>query len=156
MLPDALYHFSKKSIQVSNPAFWLVGGSAIQKCIDFYLELPKTEWKQLNLGALYYIFVHMINGITFICKYAILKPIFSCNQSQFNPLYLLLSLYHIQGHNYKRYALHWLQFIWFLLCMYNRYHSRFIDYLAHPNLSATLVTDQKWPLKVVSVSLTKV
>ena len=24
-----------------------------------------------------------------------------------------------------------------------RYHSRFFDYLAHPNLSATLATDQK-------------
>ena len=42
----------------------------------------------------------MINGITFICKYAILIPIFSCNQSQFNPLHPLYSLYNIQGHNY--------------------------------------------------------
>jgi hypothetical protein len=29
---------------------------------------------------------------------------------------------------------------------YSRYHSRFFDCLAHPNLSATLATDQKLPL----------
>ena len=36
-----------------------------------------------------------------------------------------------------------------------RYLSRFFDCLAHPNLSATLATDQKWS-KVVFVVLTKV
>ena len=35
-----------------------------------------------------------------------------------------------------------------------RYHSRVFDYLAHPNLSAALATDQKWPFAFVS--LTKV
>ena len=29
-----------------------------------------------------------------------------------------------------------------------RYHSRVFDYLAHPNLSAALTTDQKWPFKL--------
>ena len=29
-----------------------------------------------------------------------------------------------------------------------RYHSRVFDYLAHPNLSAALATDWKWPFKL--------
>ena len=33
-----------------------------------------------------------------------------------------------------------------------RYHSRFFDCLAHPNLSATLATDQKWPLSHLRIS----
>ena len=33
----------------------------------------------------------------------------------------------------------------------NRYHSRFFDYLSHPNLSATLATDQKWPLSCLRI-----
>ena len=32
-----------------------------------------------------------------------------------------------------------------------RYHSRFFDFLAHTNLSATLATDQKWPLCPIHV-----
>ena len=34
----------------------------------------------------------------------------------------------------------------------NRYHSRFFYCLAHPNLSATLATDQKWPLSCLRIS----
>ena len=34
----------------------------------------------------------------------------------------------------------------------NRHHSRFFDCLAHPNLSATLATDQKWPLSHLRIS----
>ena len=33
-----------------------------------------------------------------------------------------------------------------------RHHSRFFDCLAHPNLSATLATDQKWPLSHLRIS----
>ena len=33
-----------------------------------------------------------------------------------------------------------------------RYLSRFFDCLAHPNLSATLATDQKWPLSCRRIS----
>ena len=33
-----------------------------------------------------------------------------------------------------------------------RYHSRFFDCLAHPNLSAVLATDQKWPLSCLGIS----
>ena len=33
-----------------------------------------------------------------------------------------------------------------------RYHSRFFDSLAHPNLNATFVTDQKWPLSCLCIS----
>ena len=39
---------------------------------------------------------------------------------------------------------------------FNKHLLRFFDFLTHPNLSATLATDQKWPLKVIFVSLTKV
>ena len=37
----------------------------------------------------------------------------------------------------------------------SRYHSRCFDCIAHPNLSATLATDQKWPLKLSSYLLPK-
>ena len=36
--------------------------------------------------------------------------------------------------------------------MANRYLSRFFDCLAHPNLSATLATDQKWALILIGMS----
>ena len=36
--------------------------------------------------------------------------------------------------------------------MYIRYHSRFYDCLAHPNLSSTLATGQKWPLSCLCIS----
>ena len=39
--------------------------------------------------------------------------------------------------------LSWLQFKINIVDMYIRHHSRFFDCLAHPNLSATLATDQK-------------
>ena len=35
---------------------------------------------------------------------------------------------------------------------HSRYHSRFFDCLAHPNLSATLATDQKCPLSHLCIS----
>ena len=35
---------------------------------------------------------------------------------------------------------------------YSRHHSRFFDCLAHPNLSATLATDQKRPLSHLCIS----
>ena len=34
-------------------------------------------------------------------------------------------------------------------CLCVRYHSKFFDCLAHPNLGATLATDQKWPLSLL-------
>jgi hypothetical protein len=34
----------------------------------------------------------------------------------------------------------------------SRHNSRFFDCLAHPNLSATLTTDQKWPLTHLPIS----
>ena len=36
--------------------------------------------------------------------------------------------------------------------MYSRYLSRFFDCLAHPNLSATLATDQKRPLTLIGMN----
>ena len=36
--------------------------------------------------------------------------------------------------------------------LYIRDHSRFFDCLVHPNLSATLATDQKWPLSCLCIS----
>ena len=39
-----------------------------------------------------------------------------------------------------------------LLCTHSRYLLRFFDCLAHPNLSATFATDQKWPLSHLRIS----
>ena len=36
--------------------------------------------------------------------------------------------------------------------LYNRYILRFFDCLAHPNLSATFATDQKWPIRHLCIS----
>ena len=36
--------------------------------------------------------------------------------------------------------------------IFTRYLSRFSDCLVHPNLSATLATDQKWPLNHLHIS----
>ena len=36
--------------------------------------------------------------------------------------------------------------------LYSRHLSRYFDCLAHPNLSATLATDQKWPLSYLRIS----
>ena len=41
------------------------------------------------------------------------------------------------------------------LYTYTRYHSRFVDCLAHPNLNATLASDQKMTLKFSSYLLPK-
>ena len=40
----------------------------------------------------------------------------------------------------------------FMKAMFLRYHSRFFNCLSHPNLCATLATDQKWPLNCLRIS----
>ena len=41
---------------------------------------------------------------------------------------------------------------WCIAYLYIRYLSRFFDCLAHPNLSATFATDEKWPLCHLRIS----
>ena len=44
------------------------------------------------------------------------------------------------------------EFEWTRSELWIRYHLRFFDCLAHPNLSVTLATDQKWPLSHLPIS----